>query len=290
MMSHVECGGHDPRIVPLRLLMVGQSHVQTLRFAVLQNPELLSSYANRPVRVDFLFLRHTDACLSTSLTTEETRPFVENWLEEPERFREYGTQLFDEMDHIVVLWPGAQLSTHMTLAIGPEFDVILPDERDRSVPTGVEIVPTGAVEELIWATLEKDPIYRAASALIGSSHAVGKLSFLAPPPPLPIEAVRERLAVEPFFTRKAEQLGIDLTMARLVPDCVRVKVWKVLVSVYKALAEQHGARLILPPTEAADEIGTLASDYWSNDVTHANRAYGRLYIEKILSNIMGGVN
>jgi hypothetical protein len=102
--------------------------------------------------------------------------------------------------------------------------------------------------------------------------------------------VRGRLTTEPFFAQKSEQLGIDLAAARLVPDRVRVKVWKALVSVYGALALRHGARVIPPPAEAADAAGLLAPEFWGIDVTHANAAYGRLYLEKIVSHLVSGVN
>jgi hypothetical protein len=276
--------------VPLRLLLIGHSHVQTLRRATLDYPDLFSTSARRPVEIDFLFLPDSGASLSTSRASGGVRPFVENWLEEPKRFREEGTRLFDEMHHIAVLWQGSHLSTQMTFAVGSEFDVVLPGECNGPVPAGAEVIPYAAVEELMRTPLEMDPAFRAAIALLGSPPFEGKVSFLAPPPPLPIEAVRERLTVEPFFTEKAQQLGLDLTAVRLVPDRIRVKVWKILVSVYGALADRYGARLIAPPSEAADEMGLLAPEYWGGDVTHASPAYGRLYLEKILSHITGSVN
>jgi hypothetical protein len=174
----------------------------------------------------------------------------------------------------------------MTLSVGPEFDIILPDEPTGAPPAGMEVVPYAAVEELLWGTLAKDPAFSAAFALIGSAPAASKLSFLAPPPPLPIEAVRECLEVEPFFAQKAAQLGVELKTVKLVPDTVRAKVWKVLLGVYKALAQRYGAPLILPPTAATDAAGVLARDFWSGDVTHANADYGRLYVQTILSHLL----
>jgi hypothetical protein len=288
MTAHESCPSDPGRPAPLRLLFVGQSHVQVLRRDVPQIQSSVSSFAQRPVEFNFLFLHPSGNSLYRSTALEEAVPVLGNWLDQPEGHLEDAAPLFEGMDYVLVLWRGEQLSVSVTFAFGPEFDVVLPGERDEPTPAGVELVPYAVVEETMLAAFDSDPAFRAALGFLSSPRWADKLRFLAPPPPLPVEAVRERLAIEPFFVEMARNLGIDLAAAPLVPDRVRVKVWKVFLSVYESLAGRYGCRLIPPPGESADERGTLAPAYWGHDVTHAGVEYGRLYLEKILSSLSSG--
>jgi hypothetical protein len=263
--------------------VIGQSHITALRTGFFQEPSHFSSQAGRPVEISFLFLSPSGAILYSGRANAEPSRFANHWQWEPERFREEVAQLIGETDHVAVLWYGAQVSTHFTLAVGPEFDVML---SDGSAVEG-QIIPRVAIEELLRSTVEDDPAFRTIAGVLAASAVAGKPSFLGPPPPLPIATVRERLGTETYFAERAGELDVELATAPLIPDHVRAKVWKLLMSVYAAIAERHGGRLIPPPDEAVDETGLLAPAFWSHDITHANENYGRAYLRRILTRALG---
>src|SRR5437763_4906306 len=117
-VQHISNLTNARRPAPLRLLALGQSHIQMLRLAVFQSPDYLSSCAGRPVEINLLYLppARTGAWLTTGHASDGLLPFVENWMEEHERFRDGTTRLFDAVDHVVVLWQGGQMSIFTTIA------------------------------------------------------------------------------------------------------------------------------------------------------------------------------
>jgi hypothetical protein len=110
-----------------------------------------------------------------------------------------------------------------------------------------------------------------------------RLCFLAPPPPLPEIAVRERMPNEAHFVAVAGQLGIDLSNVPLVDQGVRLRLWRVMIDGYRQVADANGADFVGPPPEAADADGLLRRSFWNFDVTHANPEYGRLYLRDIVA-------
>ncbi len=67
----------------------------------------------------------------------------------------------------------------------------------------------------------------------------------------------------------------------IVPDRIRQKLWKILIDAYENYAARNGLAFVAPPSEARSEDGLLADRYRGHNVTHANGAYGRLYLGKL---------
>ncbi|MCF8186170.1 MAG: hypothetical protein K9J28_05055 [Sulfuritalea sp.] len=63
---------------------------------------------------------------------------------------------------------------------------------------------------------------------------------------------------------------------------LRLKIWLLQVEVLKKLAKEYDVQLVMPPNESLDPNGFLSNEYYANDATHANSAYGELVLQKLV--------
>ncbi len=136
----------------------------------------------------------------------------------------------------------------------------------------MELIPCSVVDAFVRQRLEQnDRLRELLAECVGRRLPVG---MLIPPPPLPEEAVRERLAHGPHFVKVLEQLGETAADVPIVPDPVRQRLWTLMADTYRTFAEENELHILVPPDDAFDGLGMLASSYWGQDPTHANGAYG----------------
>lgn len=187
--------------------------------------------------------------------------------------------------HVFLLWRGNQLIIRGLLLDGPEFDVVLPSDAEPAEPT-VRLIPCSALESYVRATLSGDDDLQ--QVLDASRRSGAHLWMLAPPPLLPDVAIRERLAQQPQFASRLEQLGLAADNVRLVPARVRLRLQGLLLGVYRAFAAEQGAGFIPAPAEAFDDAGMLREEYWGTDVTHPHPDYGAAYLRKLFDVALNG--
>jgi hypothetical protein len=185
-----------------------------------------------------------------------------------------------DLTHLFVLWRGNQLSIRATLLDGPEFDVVLPSDLDRPADPRVEVIPCSVFQSIVRTSLADD---RVLGDLISASRRSGaRLWMLAPPPLLPDQAVRDRLAQQPQFVARLSQFRRAPDDVRLVPSRVRARLRSLLLDVYSDFAIKQGVGFVPPPMESSDDAGMLLPKYWGTDVTHGNAAYGAAYLREVL--------
>ena len=133
--------------------------------------------------------------------------------------------------------------------------------------------------ETSFASLKKQ--LTMAIEIIRKGRA-SQITLLATPPPKADDRrLRLRLTVEPPFKAKLEEAGLDATSIPLTPPRVRLKLWALMQRQMKSVAKDFGLSYVQVPQEAQDEDGFLKEEYWAGDVSHANRAYGDLFLSKI---------
>jgi len=199
---------------------------------------------------------------------------------EPHTMSEVLTQIGPT--HVVLMWGGNQMNLRAMLATGPPFDVILPPALGEAdyAPDSV-LVPCAAVVAYVRNRFDGNAELGDVLATTGPLNA--KCLFLAPPPPLPGTAVRERLRDEAHFIRVMKELGVDAATVKLVPDAVRQKLWVLLISTYQALAAEQDSAFLPPPAGTTDAHGMLDERFWGVDATHASAEYGMRYMDEVLS-------
>ncbi|WP_343116081.1 hypothetical protein [Ostreiculturibacter nitratireducens] len=95
--------------------------------------------------------------------------------------------------------------------------------------------------------------------------------YLCAPPPIADET---HLARHPGVFRSRLHMGF-------APHDLRVALHRLQRDIYAARAARNGAVFLDPPMQACDAGGFLGRDYWANDPTHGNAAYGRLVVDQI---------
>jgi hypothetical protein len=68
---------------------------------------------------------------------------------------------------------------------------------------------------------------------------------------------------------------------RITPSIVRLKLWHVMTEIMREEAEANGVGFIAVPDVVKDKDGFLKPDFWTNDSTHANPAYGEIMLSHI---------
>lgn len=177
---------------------------------------------------------------------------------------------------IFISWKGNQHLAEHIFASDPTFDFVLSDEPDRELEEDAVIVP----EEMIRAKFE--PSLRDLDLLLRTTLRVpGTRIFLCgtPPPKEDQDAIRARLAYEIKFY--ANHFGRDVAVVPLNSPEKMYKMWSVLQTVTRDVAIRNGAGFIPIPPECQTGAGFLKREFWAEDVTHANQAYGRLFLDHI---------
>jgi hypothetical protein len=183
--------------------------------------------------------------------------------------------------HVVLMWGGNQMNLRSLLADGPPFDVILPTTvGEPEVVEGARIIPCAAVRRYVGDQLAAAGDLEPAIA--AASDAGAATLFLGPPPPIPADAVRQRLGDSPHFVGIMKQFGISPGDAPIVPDAVRQRLWRLLTDTYEGYALDHGMTFLGPPEESFDDRGMLDAPFWGADATHGNADYGSRYMTRVL--------
>ncbi len=113
------------------------------------------------------------------------------------------------------------------------------------------------LEDIRKATPEATPVYQLQS-----------------PPPIPSDAHIEKFP-GPFRTKMAE-LGIS-------PVLLRYKLWRAYSAIVEDICQNTGIIYLKAPENTQDKDGYLRQEYWNNDPTHGNEAYGAAVIRNIIS-------
>lgn len=179
-------------------------------------------------------------------------------------------------------WRGNEHNALYFFRASPEFDFV-----SRHVPglkQDAQIVPQAAIAarfrntsfDILEIWLHK---FREAGAR--------KLALIGgPAPKRDGPELRARLAAEPFYAQQAEKLGATPQTVALTDGFVRLKLWRLLQDLGAQTAKKFGAVYVAAPEQTLDGDGFLKEEFWSRDVTHANRAYGRLMLAKTLPELI----
>ncbi len=107
-----------------------------------------------------------------------------------------------------------------------------------------------------------------------------------PPPKKNNEALRAMLHSEPFFIAWAGQIGDDVSKIKITLPHIRLKLWYLLQEMLADMATKNDATFLPVPRNLQDDEGYLRQDFWRQDVTHANEAYGAIMLDHVLKELV----
>jgi hypothetical protein len=141
------------------------------------------------------------------------------------------------------------------------FDFVIPDEPNIKLDSDAEILPYGAVKEVLRVLLEP---HLQLLMKIKATWPI-PLYHVQSPPPVPSEEHIRRYPEA--FAPKISELGI-------APLALRHKLWRTTSHIIEERCEEHGIMYLPVPTDVQDAQGALKEKFWNADATHGNTLYG----------------
>lgn len=198
------------------------------------------------------------------------------------RGREFISKVSDAAKgaHLVLCWTGGQLSRQHLFAPTPLFDLYSSIYPELPIVSGATLVPEAMAEASLVAYERLLSI-----ALQRFSKVAAAITVIPPPPPRTHDSnMMDRLLADESFTRRLDKINVDPEAFQFTPATIRLKLWGLQERMTKRQAEAHKVNYTAPPAEALDSMGFLKEEYAERtDFTHANREYGKLFLDMLLS-------
>jgi hypothetical protein len=189
-----------------------------------------------------------------------------------DRNEEYWQALVDNCagKTVALSWFGNQHYLSYLFIRRPLFDFFL----DGYSPPmeGAVLVPATVIRAGLEQSLEG---LEALVRRLFEAGAVNVIVLGTPPPKGDLDEMLRRIRSSAQFSERARKMGVSLdTVDMLTPIPIIQKIWKVMQDVMLQKAEKSGATFLPVPDKTMAENGTLSREYWSVDITHANKKYG----------------
>jgi hypothetical protein len=151
------------------------------------------------------------------------------------------------------------------------FDIMLKGDAPEPVAENDYVIPYAQIREYFENGLRgKDG--RRLQALKNSGTC--RVFHLVPPPPKEDEAHILKKQETAFVEAGLKEKGIS-------PAALRLKIWRLQVQVLQQLTAEWDVGLLTNPDGTRCSKGFLHPDYYAQDATHANAAYGELVFKQI---------
>jgi hypothetical protein len=178
---------------------------------------------------------------------------------------------------VAVCWQGNQHAGSFMFLEKP-FDFALASHPGLVVDKGVDLVPELQVREMFQPSMA--PLEMVLRRMLDTGGP-RPIVLGTPPPKADNAAIRRGMQVHAdFFTKLASDLSLDYEKAQLAPACLRLKAWFLLQQMMRETAERLAVEFWPVSASAMTEEGYLRPEYWAEDATHANAAYGALMLDE----------
>lgn len=151
------------------------------------------------------------------------------------------------------------------------FDFIEPGSPKPPDSEPYELIPY----RTMWAVFEKGLRGKDGQRLTALREAIGRPIYHVKPPP-PKESTAHILKRHETTFREA-----GLAERGVTPAPIRLKLWRLQCAVLESLCTEWGIRILPPPEGTQTPEGYLKPEYYGNDATHANAAYGELVLRQL---------
>lgn len=129
--------------------------------------------------------------------------------------------------------------------------------------------------QTIWAVFERRLRPKDGLQIATLREAAARpIYHLLPPPP-------KESAAHILQRHESEFAKADIATNGVTPAPIRLKLWRLQCAVLQSLCTEWGVRLLPPPDGTQTPEGFLKPEYYKNDATHANPAYGELVLRQL---------
>lgn len=186
---------------------------------------------------------------------------------------------------VAIFWQGNQYNSDFLFHREQKFDVALIGAANKEVIKGFQLVPATVVK----AHLE--PAFAGLNDAIKTLKECGVSQIVVietPPPKADPAFMVPHLINSKAFNAIAAKYGIEISEESITPASVRQKLWRITQDISLSIARHHGVSYLPLPKDVVESDGTLKSEYWADDVTHANSLYGSRIKKHIAYSILNG--
>ena len=235
-----------------KILIFGNSHTDALKIA---NKQRVSTFGNTDTRVMRLSevksgkeIGDVSLDAATSMAAESTT------------------------DDLIVSAIGGNQHQAFGLVQHPvTFDLIEPEAASPHDPRPSVLIPY----RTFWAAFERSLRKRDVRLVTTLREAAGRPIYHLSPPPPKESAAHILQRSESAFT------NAGLATKGVTPAPIRLKLWRLQCAVLRSLSAEVGVHLLPPPDGTQTPEGFLKPEYYNNDATHANAAYGELVLRQL---------
>lgn len=174
-----------------------------------------------------------------------------------------------------LVWNGNQHNIHFLVDSNQQFKVFGLLDDENNFPA----ISYNRAAELFKPTMDE------LRSVINKFFVDKDFVIVGTPPPKSKEFLDKKIHLDKFFLNLANELEIPLDKLETTRDSTRVAMWRLTQDLTKMIAEEYGAKFIEIPNETIDSQGLLRTEYWTDDLTHANESFGALILEEILEKL-----
>ena len=157
------------------------------------------------------------------------------------------------------------------------FDCVIPERPDLPLNENAQLLTISYIESVLMNYLPGP--FREIQNFINAFPGLKCIHIESPPSIGDDHFVRQNLGK--WFADKLAP-GEEL---KLTHRTVRQKIWLIHSRLYDAQARKAGFEFLRAPQAAMDESGYLRPQYYGDDATHANAAYGELILRQLEENL-----
>lgn len=176
-----------------------------------------------------------------------------------------------ESDVIISMIGGNQHAVFSTIQHPIVFDVLESGGGADGLRPGAQIIPHRAIASFLGQGIRDGRDGKAIRAIRAATVAQ-MVHIISPPPKRDSDFIRTYH--ETRFKGEIAELGVS-------PPELRIKIWRMQHRLTREFCEELAIMPMDPPTTALDADGYLLPEYYAQDATHANRAYGMLLLEEL---------
>lgn len=174
-----------------------------------------------------------------------------------------------------LVWDGNQHNIHFLIETKRPFKVYNLIHHDENFPA----VSMARVKELFRNTFDE------LRTILEKKFYNEDFFLIGTPPPKSKFHLDRKIRLDPFFIELGKNLEIPTSELEASSDELRIAMWRLIQSITSEVASEFGVNFVKVPDEAISPSGLLKSEYWTDDLTHANEKYGALMLEKVLTTL-----
>lgn len=237
------------------ILIFGESHVVAIKQAIKAGSKALAGYNVQAVRLTKI----KNKTLIGDINIADLRLICRG---------------FDENDLVVSQIGGNQHATLGLIQHPQPFNVFDKDGHlDQRAPKA-EIIPRSTIKDVFKRSIQVNAQCIQEIAWAGRHTTM----HLASPPPKTDTAIFLRNVERDYVARGILQNGVS-------PAKLRLCLWEIQHEVLAAMLFEAKTMLLFPPEGTTTPQGYLAPEYYAEDATHANAAYGEKLLQQIAQQI-----